>query len=116
MNILDSLHVTNPSPTAAGRIESVDALRGFDMFWIIGGEYILKGLDNAIHYPATNFISTQLDHVEWTGFRFYDIIMPLFLLIVGVAIPFITIKSKETHKNYDFDICRYWAYYPGFNI
>ena len=84
----DIFHVTNSSASTSGRIASIDALRGFDMFWIIGGEYIFMSIDRAIHSPATNFISTQLDHAEWTGFRFYDIIMPLFLFIVGVAMPF----------------------------
>jgi hypothetical protein len=64
MKIPDTFHVTNSGAEVSGRIESVDALRGFDMFWIIGGEYILKSLDSAVHSPTTNFISTQLDHVE----------------------------------------------------
>ncbi len=74
--------------TKGSRIVSVDALRGFDMFWIMGGEAIFKSLDNIFHSPATHFINTQLDHVEWLGFRFYDIIMPLFVWLAGVSIPF----------------------------
>lgn len=70
------------------RILSVDALRGFDMFWIAGGEWIFKSLDKIFHNETTAWISTQLDHVDWLGFRFYDIIMPLFLFIVGAAMPF----------------------------
>jgi predicted acyltransferase len=70
------------------RILSIDALRGFDMFWIAGGEWIFKSLDPIFQNATTAWISTQLDHVDWLGFRFYDIIMPLFLFIVGVAMPF----------------------------
>lgn len=70
------------------RIISVDALRGFDMFWIAGGEAIFKSLDQIFNSRITAWISLQLEHVEWLGFRFYDIIMPLFLFIVGVAMPF----------------------------
>lgn len=88
MTDLNSFHVSRPVTGAMGRIASVDALRGFDMFWIIGGEFIIKSLDNVFHGSVTGFLSTQLDHVEWTGFRFYDIIMPLFLFIVGVSMPF----------------------------
>jgi len=62
-------------------VASIDALRGFDMFWIMGGEIIFKSLDPVFHSQATQFISTQLEHVEWLGFRFYDIIMPLFVLL-----------------------------------
>jgi predicted acyltransferase len=80
--------VDQPGLSAGSRIASVDALRGFDMFWIIGGEAIFKSLDKIFHSPSTGFIVTQLDHVKWEGFRFYDIIMPLFLFIVGVSIPF----------------------------
>jgi predicted acyltransferase len=77
-----------PEKAAGGRIVSVDALRGFDMFWIMGGEVIFKSLDAIFNTPATAFINTQLDHVEWLGFRFYDIIMPLFVWLAGVSIPF----------------------------
>jgi predicted acyltransferase len=38
-------------------------------------------------------LATQQHHVEWTGFRFYDLIFPLFMFISGVAIPY-AINSK----------------------
>jgi len=85
---LDRFRVGNPGLKITSRVNSVDALRGFDLFWIIGAEAIIKSLNRIFDSPATNFISTQLDHVRWTGFRFYDLIMPLFLFIVGVAMPF----------------------------
>ena len=85
---LESFKIVPEKGPSAGRIVSVDALRGFDMFWIMGGEIIFKSLDTIFHSPATRFIATQLDHVEWFGFRFYDIIMPLFVLLAGVSIPF----------------------------
>ena len=84
---LEKFRIT-PEPATGRRIVSIDALRGFDMFWIMGGEIIFKSLDNIFHSPATQFISIQLDHVEWLGFRFYDIIMPLFVLLAGVSLPF----------------------------
>lgn len=77
-----------PAREKAGRLLSVDALRGFDMFWIMGGEVIFKSLDIIFDNHTTDFIVTQLDHVEWLGFRFYDIIMPLFVWIAGVSMPF----------------------------
>jgi predicted acyltransferase len=87
LNMLEKFRV-KPEISVSGRIVSVDTLRGFDMFWIMGGEAILKSLDNVFHSPTTQFISTQLDHVDWLGFRFYDIIMPLFVWLAGVSIPF----------------------------
>jgi len=58
------------------------------MFWIIGGWYIFDGLHKALNNPTTACIMKQLTHTEWEGFTFEDIIMPLFLFIVGVVMPF----------------------------
>ena len=71
-----------------GRVASVDALRGFDMFWIIGGGALLKALVEIWENPVTETLKQQLRHVKWEGFHAWDLIMPLFLFIVGVAIPF----------------------------
>lgn len=92
---LDRFRVSRPGLTVSSRVNSVDALRGFDLFWIIGAEAVLKSLNRIFDSPTTNFISTQLNHVEWTGFRFYDLIMPLFLFIVGVSLPFSFRKRLE---------------------
>jgi len=79
----------------SGRLLSVDALRGFDMFWIVGAGSIVKALDKIDDNAATSFLSTQLSHVEWEGFRFYDLIFPLFLFIVGISIVFSLDKALE---------------------
>ena len=67
------------------RLYSLDALRGFDMFWIMGGDLAFKGLDKVFQSRISGYIKEQMDHVEWFGFHFYDIIMPLFLFMVGVS-------------------------------
>ncbi len=75
-----------PSP-APQRLLSLDALRGFDMFWILGFGGVLEALAQR-YLPGTwagNLILTQLDHVEWEGFHFEDLIFPLFLFIAGVS-------------------------------
>jgi len=71
-----------------GRIMSIDALRGFDMFWIIGGWSIFRGLHERFDNSTTQWLSQQLSHVRWEGFRPWDLIMPLFLFVVGVVMPF----------------------------
>jgi predicted acyltransferase len=71
-----------------GRLISIDALRGFDMFWIVGGDAIFRSLHNISANPVTEGINVQLEHCHWQGFHFYDLIMPLFLFIVGVVMPF----------------------------
>lgn len=84
---LESVRVGRETSSGV-RVNSVDALRGFDMFFIMGGVDILRAVDYAVQTPFTQAMSKQLDHVEWAGFQFWDIIMPLFLFLAGVSIPF----------------------------
>ncbi len=77
------------------RLQSLDALRGFDMFWIIGGEGIFIGLASLTGWPLLNWWAHQLHHVAWHGFVFYDMIFPLFLFIAGISFPFSLAKSRE---------------------
>jgi len=59
------------------------------MFWIIGGHRIFTSLHDIFDHPVTAWINKQLlSHVEWKGFRPWDLIMPLFLFVVGVVMPF----------------------------
>ncbi len=74
---------------------SLDALRGFDMFLIIGADTLAAALHRMKETPATNFLATQLEHVDWEGFRFYDLIFPLFIFMVGVAMVFSLTKTIE---------------------
>jgi len=76
------------SPASPKRLMSVDALRGFDMFWIIGAGSFMDGLNKTSCTGITKFLAEQLDHADWEGFRFYDLIFPLFVFIVGVSLVF----------------------------
>ena len=71
-----------------GRLKSLDALRGFDMFWIMGAEEIFILLGTITGWPALEWWAGQMSHVEWHGFHAYDMIFPLFLFIAGVSFPF----------------------------
>lgn len=82
---LEVFQVRNKTILSKERVISVDALRGFDMFWIIGGDIGFQALDKVFHNKLSGFIKVQFDHVEWLGFHFEDIIMPLFLFLVGVS-------------------------------
>ncbi|GAB3567548.1 DUF5009 domain-containing protein [Spirosoma luteolum] len=77
--------VARPAPA---RLLSLDALRGFDMFWIMSGEHIVHTLANATGWAPAVWLSGQLHHVEWNGCVFYDMIFPLFLFIAGVSMPY----------------------------
>src|SRR5262249_12496260 len=84
-----------PVASATGRLESIDALRGFDMFWIIGGDVAAKALARWAGGPLQGVVEEQLEHVPWEGFHFYDLIFPLFLFLVGVVIPFSQEKARQ---------------------
>src|SRR4051794_23390658 len=77
------------------RLLSLDALRGFDMFWIIGGKEIAQEAAKITNWPILLWLSDQLEHTEWHGFTLYDLIFPLFLFMAGVAMPFSFAKRIE---------------------
>jgi predicted acyltransferase len=77
------------------RLLSLDALRGFDMLWIAGGEYLIITLAALTGWPFLQWAAGQMEHVEWEGFHFYDMIFPLFLFIAGVSMPFSILKRKQ---------------------
>ena len=82
-------------PEPKFRLDSLDALRGFDMFWITGGSYLIGVLTNYTGVGWLEVVNNQMEHVPWNGFRFYDLIFPLFMFISGVAIPFALISKLE---------------------
>ena len=81
--------------TNTQRLQSLDALRGFDMFWIIGWGNIWGGLALLTGWPILDWWASQMVHPEWSGFTFYDTIFPLFLFIAGISFPFSYMKSKS---------------------
>lgn len=81
------------------RLYSLDALRGFDMFWIIGAEEIFHKMAKITHSPFWQALSKQFHHPTWHGFTFYDIIFPLFLFLAGVATPYSIGKQLEKGKS-----------------
>jgi predicted acyltransferase len=90
------------APDAApgrGRLVSLDALRGFDMFWIIGGQEVVKGLARAFPGKVSSAITEQLEHVEWEGLHFYDVIWPLFMFMVGVSLAFSLARRQSASKS-----------------
>jgi predicted acyltransferase len=78
------------------RLESLDALRGFNMFWIIGGAELVSAALNATGVSWLRPVSVNLsEHAAWQGFHFYDMIFPLFLFIMGVTTPFSVASRRE---------------------
>lgn len=91
-----SVETTFSAP--GGRLYSLDALRGFDMFWIIGAEEIFHKLAKITGFPLWVSMSEQLTHPDWNGFHFYDLIFPLFLFLAGVATPYSVGRDLENGK------------------
>ncbi len=77
------------------RLYSLDALRGFDMFWIMGAEEIFHRTAEISGAPFWNVLSQQFQHPKWHGFAAYDLIFPLFLFLAGVATPYSLGKQIE---------------------
>lgn len=106
MFIFSGYHIQSPIPmtnlqespaprTTMGRLYSLDALRGFDMFWIMGAEEIFHKLGKASGSPFWEAIAGQFVHPDWNGFRFYDLIFPLFLFMAGVSTPYSVGRELE---------------------
>ena len=69
------------------RLLSLDVLRGFDLFMLVGLQPILWQAIDRMHESATvSMIKAQIDHVQWEGFSAWDLVMPLFLFMSVVRI------------------------------
>lgn len=71
------------------RILSIDFFRGFTMFLLVGG---FSGMFGEVNHETANpiiaFLDIQLEHAEWVGLKFWDLVQPFFMFIVGVSMPF----------------------------
>lgn len=70
------------------RLESLDVLRGFDLFCLVALESTLHPLDRALGTPWFHSFMWGFTHVKWEGFSTWDLVMPLFLFMAGVSMPF----------------------------
>jgi predicted acyltransferase len=79
---------------ASQRLMSLDALRGMDMFFIVGMEEVFEALSEM--FPMEPTLNSRLQHAPWAGFHFYDLIFPLFAFIIGVSLVFSLSKAVAT--------------------
>ncbi|MDR3252065.1 MAG: DUF5009 domain-containing protein [Tannerella sp.] len=81
------------------RLLSLDALRGFDMLFIMGLAGLITALCNLSPDAGwSSWLTNQMEHVEWDGLRHHDTIFPLFLFIAGVSFPFSIAKQRKAGK------------------
>ena len=77
------------------RLYSLDALRGFDMFFIMGLSGLIVSLCALWPNPVTDAVAQSMSHVDWDGLRHHDTIFPLFLFLAGVSFPFSLGKMQQ---------------------
>ncbi len=80
--------------TPMQRVMSIDALRGMDMFFIVGMEEVFEALSRM--FPMSPSLNDRLQHAPWAGFHFYDLIFPLFAFIIGTSLVFSLSKAVAT--------------------
>ena len=82
------------------RLVSLDAFRGWTMFWIVGGAALVGGLQALNPNPLINGLVYELNHTDWQGLRFYDLIWPSFMLMTGMSLPFSYAKRSLTQSQH----------------
>lgn len=87
---------TAETPPPTQRLASLDAFRGFTMFWIVGGKALAIALAALGPAAVAGAVKYQFTHSPWEGLRYYDLVWPSFMLMVGVAIPFSFAKRSLT--------------------
>ena len=80
------------------RLESLDVLRGFDLFMLVGLETAIHQLASAVDTPSFHSFIWCFTHVDWEGFSPWDLVMPLFMFMSGITIPFALSRYKHTNN------------------
>lgn len=76
-----------------GRLASLDALRGFDMFFIMGFATLVMNLCVAFGWGKDCWLAVQMTHPPWIGLTQHDTIFPLFIFMAGLSFPFSMAKQ-----------------------
>ena len=92
--------MSKKSENNTSRLASLDILRGFDLFLLVFFQPVFAALVRQLNLPFLNDILYQFDHEVWEGFRFWDLVMPLFLFMTGASMPFSLSKYIGTSGSY----------------
>ena len=78
------------------RLESLDILRGFDLFCLVILAPFLWSLYAAVDSDLfSSFVRSCFVHEAWEGFSPWDMVMPLFMFMSGITIPFALSKYRQ---------------------
>lgn len=93
---MNSISTIESSTIKEERLASLDILRGLDLFLLVFFQPVIVSLArNWSDIPFFSFILKQFSHVDWIGFTAWDLVMPLFLFMVGCALPFSLSKYRS---------------------
>ena len=81
--------------SSSKRLESLDALRGFDLFFLVALGPLMRSLARTSNVEWLNESMWVFSHVSWEGFSPWDLIMPLFLFMSGISMPFSLSRYKS---------------------
>lgn len=81
--------------SSSKRLESLDALRGFDLFFLVALGPLVHSLARTANVEWLNESMWVFSHVSWEGFSPWDLIMPLFLFMSGISMPFSLSRYKS---------------------
>ena len=81
------------------RLESLDALRGFDLFCLVALSKIVGEIAEVVDKPWMSSVMECFTHKTWEGFSPWDLVMPLFMFMAGVAIPFALEKYQTSSSS-----------------
>ena len=82
-----------------GRLHSLDVLRGFDMFWIMGGDALVIAVAALFGCGTQEGVALQMHHPDWEGLRLIDLVFPTFIFIAGVSWPFSHARQVELGRS-----------------
>lgn len=96
---------THPVRPVTERLKSLDTYRGLIMVTLAFGGFGL-GATAALQLktnPGSQFwsiVQDQFTHAQWVGCRFWDMIQPSFMFMVGVSMAYSNAKRKRIGHSY----------------
>lgn len=80
------------------RIESLDILRGLDLFLLVFFQPVLMQICARVDAPWVKTIGQWFSHADWEGLHLWDMVMPLFLFMAGASMPFAFSKYRTAES------------------
>ena len=82
------------------RLESLDILRGLDLFLLVFLQPVLMQICARVDAPWLKTVGAWFSHADWEGLHLWDMVMPLFLFMAGASMPFAFSKYKTAESKW----------------